>query len=829
MRPPKLPFSLPTLTGHLARLFARLSAGGAQAVRFGRAQFGRITLPRRVGWGAMAWRWQMPRRLSSWLVSVLAFVAAGLLSMLIAWGLAVLVEYLSKSAVEERLAAQEIDWVEVQTDGLQVILTGTAPSEAARFRAVNRAGRAVDSGRVIDQIEVAATKSIEAPRFSLEMLRNDDGIQLIGLLPDEASETVLTSAAAGLGQNGVSAMLETASFPVPEAWPAAFDFGLAALKLLPRSKISVSADGVTVTAIAESEAQKRQFETQLAGLRPASPPVSIDISAPRPVLTPFTLRFVIDASGARFDACSADTERARDRILRAAYEAGLEGRPSCVIGLGVPSPRWAEAVEAGIRALAALRGGTITFADADVALQAAEGTSQADFDRVVGDLESALPAVFSLKADLPKPPDAPVAGPAEFTADLAQSGRVELRGRLTDVTERDIVTAFAKAMFGADDVYLGTRLDEELPNGWPVRVLAGLEALAQVAHGKLVVRPDMVEVTGVTGSQASRSRISQILTAKLGQGQPFKVNVTYDRELDPLAAQPKPEECLADVQQLLRYKKIEFNPGSADIGASAIGLVGSIAEVLAQCPAMALEIAGYTDSQGSEEGNRALSQARAEAVLVALQVRRVDVSRMKAVGYGESRPIADNETEEGREANRRIEFSVIGGGGTALAAAPAASVAVPENAAACLKQVADILSRQKITFEAGSAEIDPQADKVVADLAAALKPCPGLPAEIAGHTDSQGSERGNKTLSQQRAEAVMSALKAAGVDVSAMSAMGYGEERPLADNDSAEGRETNRRIEFTLIGALPGADAVGPVQTPSENTLRPKPRPVDNG
>ena len=69
-----------------------------------------------------------------------------------------------------------------------------------------------------------------------------------------------------------------------------------------------------------------------------------------------------------------------------------------------------------------------------------------------------------------------------------------------------------------------------------------------------------------------------------------------------------------------------------------------------------MEIQGHTDSQGSDGGNLSLSQARAEAVLLALQGRQVDVSGMTAKGYGETQPIADNGTEDGREANRRIDF-----------------------------------------------------------------------------------------------------------------------------------------------------------------------------
>ncbi|MCU0803302.1 MAG: OmpA family protein, partial [Rhodobacteraceae bacterium] len=65
-----------------------------------------------------------------------------------------------------------------------------------------------------------------------------------------------------------------------------------------------------------------------------------------------------------------------------------------------------------------------------------------------------------------------------------------------------------------------------------------------------------------------------------------------------------------------------------------------------------------------------LSQARAEAVLIALQGRGVDVSAMTAQGYGEATPIAENDTDTGREANRRIEFTLLGLPATAEAGTP---------------------------------------------------------------------------------------------------------------------------------------------------------------
>jgi OOP family OmpA-OmpF porin len=604
-----------------------------------------------------------------------AFGVAAVVSALIALAAAFLIENRSATMVRSQILAEGLTWVEVQADGLQIHLLGTAPNEAARYRVVNLTGSIVEASRIRDKMEVAPAKTVEAPRFSVEMLRNDDGIQLIGLLPEgQERETLATDAQALSPDIPLSDMLETAAYDAPEGWDKAFTYGVAALKLLPRSKISVAADHVAVTAIAASDNEKRLFEAELNRIKPEGIEVKVDISAPRPVLTPFTLRFVKDAEGARFDACSADSEKARMRILAAAQAAGVDGRANCTIGLGVPTPSWAEAAEAGIRAIDALGAGTITFSDADVTLLAAESVTQANFDRVVGELQTALPGVFSLDATLPKPATGVAQGPAEFTAVLAaETGKVELRGRVTDEMQRAAVDSFARARFGSSKVYVATRFDPELPDGWPVRVLAALESLSLLDNGSVLVRADTVEVKGVTGSQTAKAKISQILSGRLGQGKTFKVDVRYDKALDPIASIPTPEECVQDVDAVLAKQKITFTPGSAELDTAAGSVMSALASALKGCAAIKIEIAGHTDSQGSDQGNLSLSQARAEAVLLALQGRQVDVSGMVAKGYGETVPIADNKTEEGREANRRIEFTLI----SAVAAATAAQPQTP--------------------------------------------------------------------------------------------------------------------------------------------------------
>ncbi|MEZ5754885.1 MAG: OmpA family protein [Paracoccaceae bacterium] len=122
-------------------------------------------------------------------------------------------------------------------------------------------------------------------------------------------------------------------------------------------------------------------------------------------------------------------------------------------------------------------------------------------------------------------------------------------------------------------------------------------------------------------------------------------------------------------------------PAPDVISSTSSGLVDALATLLKQCPGVPIEVAGHTDSQGTERNNRTLSEDRAKAVLVALNERGVDVSTLKAVGYGEEKPIADNGTEDGREANRRIEFILLTPPGTPEATAPAATPAQPEQPA----------------------------------------------------------------------------------------------------------------------------------------------------
>jgi OOP family OmpA-OmpF porin len=599
-------------------------------------------------------------RLSSLFIISGTFLAAAAVSLLAASYAVTLVEESSEIGVRQAFDENGLTWAEVHADGLKVYVNGTAKSEADRFFALATAGSVVDAARVIDKMKIKVVKHVTPPRFSIEILRNDSGISLIGLIPAATDrDAILEEMKRLVGDGTVTDFLEVADYPVPPRWDDALRYGLQSLTKLPRSKISIDARHVAITAMSDSVEAKRRIESELTQRAPHNMRVTLDISAPRPVITPFSLRFLIDEDGARFDSCSADTPEASARILRAALAAGMTERATCTLGLGVPSPNWAKAADMAIKALAELGAGSVTFADADITMVAAEGTDQALFDRVVGQLENDLPEVFALHAVLPKPPDAKNEGPPEFVATRSPEGLVQMRGRISDKLSRETAVSFAKARFSSGDIHSSARIDTALPANWQVRVLTGLDALAKLSNGAVTITPSNVSVSGNTGDPDAKAEISRLLSKRLGEKEAFSIDVTYQKKLDPVAGLPTPDECIAQIKEIQAKRKISFEPGSDTIDGGSRKSVDAIAEVLKKCGPIKLEVGGHTDSQGRETMNQQLSLARAQAVLNGLRARRVLTSSFTAVGYGETKPIADNGTEEGREENRRIEFTLI--------------------------------------------------------------------------------------------------------------------------------------------------------------------------
>jgi outer membrane protein OmpA-like peptidoglycan-associated protein len=123
-------------------------------------------------------------------------------------------------------------------------------------------------------------------------------------------------------------------------------------------------------------------------------------------------------------------------------------------------------------------------------------------------------------------------------------------------------------------------------------------------------------------------------------------DMTMDREADP-------------IESKIAFKSLEFENGKADILPTMHEDLNRLADFMVDHPKVNLNISGHTDSQGNEDSNLRLSQARADAIKAYLIYKfKIAASRIEAHGYGSSNPIVEEKTEEERKLNRRVEFEI---------------------------------------------------------------------------------------------------------------------------------------------------------------------------
>jgi OmpA-OmpF porin, OOP family len=101
-----------------------------------------------------------------------------------------------------------------------------------------------------------------------------------------------------------------------------------------------------------------------------------------------------------------------------------------------------------------------------------------------------------------------------------------------------------------------------------------------------------------------------------------------------------------------------------------------------------------------------------------------------------------------------------------------------------------------INFDTGKSTIKPESKPIIDQIVQMMKSNPDLKISVEGHTDNVGNPKSNKTLSDDRAKSVVAAIIAQGIDAKRLSAAGYGQDKPIADNRTEEGKAKNRRVEL---------------------------------
>jgi OOP family OmpA-OmpF porin len=247
----------------------------------------------------------------------------------------------------------------------------------------------------------------------------------------------------------------------------------------------------------------------------------------------------------------------------------------------------------------------------------------------------------------------PIIAPYVFNAERTD-GKIKLTGYFPDQKAHQDILAAAKQRFAGDAVDDQMMQGKGAPNDYAGAIAAGFASLSRLATGSLGVSGNNVTLRGEAFFEKAAGQIRTGFSDAAPQGFRGQSQIAVrapGARLDAATCQPQ-------LSGLLAKGRILFETAKADIHKDSIGLLDQIAGVSLRCGGSEIEVAGHTDSEGAPERNLNLSKRRAQAVVDYLVEAGVDSGHITAVGYGETKPIASNDTAEGKAQNRRIEMSV---------------------------------------------------------------------------------------------------------------------------------------------------------------------------
>ncbi|HRF09817.1 MAG TPA: OmpA family protein [Xanthobacteraceae bacterium] len=408
--------------------------------------------------------------------------------------------------------------------------------------------------------------------------------------------------------------------------------------------VSVAGRDVTLNGVVFSDAQNAAQLDAIAkewGVRKV-----VSALALPPVASPFNWK--LERRGNDLVVTGAvpnpDSRKAILATLEAAFP-GTKTQDASTFARGGASS-FVEAVNFTVKQIASLERPTITFADGKVSVTGRAASIEAR-EQILNALKS-FPQGFTLASAEIEAPE-PYGFSARKTDDT-----LTLTGSVPDEALRKQILDAARRLFGGYRVADQLTLTPNAPAGFQQAVLAGLAGLSRLADGALTIRGNKGELSG----NAFYAEALNAIRASLARSLPGGFTVDLKAGVQATGPAIDAAACQTSVNTLLGKTTILFETGAANISSDSAGLLDRIAGTFARCAEAKVEIAGHTDSTGDASANLALSQQRAEAVLNYLTRAGLAAGNFVAKGYGQERPVASNETEDGRARNRRTEFVV---------------------------------------------------------------------------------------------------------------------------------------------------------------------------
>ena len=415
--------------------------------------------------------------------------------------------------------------------------------------------------------------------------------------------------------------------------------------VLNKTGVEVSGRDVTLSADAFSEDGRRDAVTAVeavAGVRRVN-----DETRLVPEAKPFVWSAERDVVRVTLGG-SAPLPASKGKLLDAAHAdlGGVEVVDQMALARGAPQ-HFEDAAVLLIGQIGKLKDGKISISDTKVTLSGM-ARELGDREAIAAALKD-LPEGFSVAANDVKAP------PYIFQAykdPVAMT--LTLSGYVPDKAVHEAVDAAAARKFFSEKVVDNLKASVGAPSGFAAAVVPALGALSRLSTGTLVVTDREVKLSGDALYDAAAAQIRAGLGKDFPQGFQFKPDIS----IKPASAPVDATVCQQLFSELLGKGKILFESGRATIDPDSAGLLDRLIETALRCPTANIEVGGHTDADGEDAANQALSEKRAQAVVDYLVKAGLPANRFTAVGYGSTQPVGNNETDEGKAQNRRIEFLV---------------------------------------------------------------------------------------------------------------------------------------------------------------------------
>jgi len=490
--------------------------------------------------------------------------------------------------------------------------------------------------------------------FTWGVRKNGSGIAISGFAPSDEDRQQLHSRAQALFRGMTIVDNSDIGDGAPQGWTKATVVALDQLAQLRMGDVAIEDRQMTFTGEASDEQVASAVRRTLKLEVPQNFRIIEHIRFSKQDIALPSGGYVMGIvnNGSSLDLVGTVPSEAARGALIDAIKARFPGRPlndKSQVVPGAPDG-WQQCVVAGLASLPRLKAGKSILTDRRLSVSG-NTDDYAASQSVPVDVKAAAGQTCEVTTD--------IAFTGKMKTDLAwratrePNGMVTIEGEAPDDASRLRIVEIAQQIFAGSSVTDNMKIVGASSEPWSSAAHLGLEEMARLKRGEVAISGKELVIRGAAESDQVANDIRSVLSTDLPPG--FKSR-------DEISVMSADERAADSCQTLMRQASakgtINFARAKADLTADSTDTLRDLAQIANACPTFKIQIEGHTDAEGTDERNQRLSDRRARAVADFLAQNGVDPRRLAAIGYGATRPIADNSTPEGRAKNRRIEFTV---------------------------------------------------------------------------------------------------------------------------------------------------------------------------